>query len=144
MKIKYKKIHPAAKTPEYKTAGAAAFDLSIVEDIDIPPHGLAKARTGLVIATPPGHALILAARSSAAAKFGIMLANGIGVVDSDYCGPEDEILISLFNLRNETAHLKAGDRIAQALIVPIVKGEMEAVDFIAAKNRGGFGSTGHQ
>lgn len=98
--------------------------------------------TGLVIATPPGHFLMLAARSSLFRKKGLILTNGIGVVDEDYSGDDDVISLSLHNLnRGCVCHIKKGERLAQGIFVRISKPEF--VEAIAmGESRGGWGSTG--
>ena len=142
MKIEFKRNHPLAQIPEYKTAGAAAFDIAIVEDATIKPRGMVMMRTGLIINVPNDHALILASRSSNPMKKGINLSNSIGIIDSDYCGPNDEVHLVISNLTDEPVELKAGDRVAQGLFTPITRPEFQEVDEMAAKDRGGFGTTG--
>ncbi|HET9372740.1 MAG TPA: dUTP diphosphatase, partial [Vicinamibacterales bacterium] len=75
--------------PSYQTAGAAGFDLAASADVAIAPGRIALVPTGLVIEVPPGHLLGIFARSSTPLKRGLVVANGVGVVDSDYCGPVD-------------------------------------------------------
>jgi dUTP pyrophosphatase len=70
------------------------------------------------------------------------MANGTGVIDSDYCGPEDEIFLLLENLRDEPILLQAGDRVCQALVIPVLQGLIEEVQEMTGLNRGGHGSTG--
>lgn len=142
MKIKFRRIHPNAVIPEYKTPGSVAFDLALIEDVAIEPHTFVKTRTGIVVEVPEGYALILASRSSNAPKKGINMANSIGVIDQDYCGPEDEIHLLLQNITNEPVCLHAGDRVAQGMIVPIARATFEEVDELAQESRGGFGTTG--
>jgi len=142
MQIKFRRVHPNAVIPEYKTPGAVAFDLGLVEDVTIEPRTFVKTRTGLVVEVPEGHALILASRSSNAPKKGINMANSIGVIDQDYCGPEDEIHLILQNITNDPVHLHAGDRVAQGLIIPVIRPTFEEVSELAQESRGGFGTTG--
>ena len=144
MNIRFRRLHPDAAIPEYKTPGSVAFDLALVEDVIIQPRSMEKVRTGLVIEAPKGHALLLASRSSNPVKKGIDLANSIGIIDEDYCGPEDELFLVLQNLTDDIVRLSKGDRIAQGLFVPVTKGtfiEVPAQD-LANENRGGHGSTG--
>lgn len=141
-KIRIKRVRETAVIPEYKTKGAAAFDFTLVENVTIEAKEIARLPTGLVIKTPPGHVLLITCRSSAPEKKGIQLANNIAVIDSDYCGDEDEILLLVQNIREEAITLEAGDRIAQGMIVPIVRAEFEEVKQMNAESRGGFGSTG--
>lgn len=144
MNIRFHRTHPDAVVPEYKTPGSVAFDISLVEDVTIDPRAMAKIRTGLVIEAPKGHALLLASRSSNPVKKGIDLANSIGVIDEDYCGPEDELFLVLQNLTDETVSLTKGDRIAQGMFVPVTKGTFTEVSAseLAPHSRGGHGSTG--
>lgn len=142
MEIQFSRVHPNASIPEYKTDGAAAFDLALIEDVEIPARSFTKARTGLVISVPEGHALILASRSSNPQKKGITMANSIGIIDSDYCGPEDEIHLLLENITDETVSLKAGDRVVQGMIIAAPQHTFTEVEKMTGKSRGGFGTTG--
>lgn len=143
MQLPIKRLVKHAALPAYQTSGSAAFDLAIIEDIVIAPRAIVKVRTGLVIQTPPGHVLILASRSSNPMKKGIDLANSIGVIDSDYRGPEDEILLVLVNLTEQEVRLEKGDRVAQGMIIPVVQAEITEIETITETSRGGFGSTGN-
>jgi len=92
---------------------------------------------------PRGHFLGIFARSSTPLKRGLMVANGVGVVDSDYCGPTDEIKIQVLNFTASPVTVNAGDRIAQGVILPFVRAEWQEEEAAAsATSRGGFGSTG--
>ena len=141
MKVKINRLDPTVPLPVYQTGGAAAFDLAAREQVVIPAKSLARVSTGLIIATPEGHALIISARSSLAAKKGLLLGNGIGVVDSDYRGPADEILISVYNLTDYEVVVAKGDRIAQGMFIKVERAEWSEEN-IQAASRGGFGSTG--
>ncbi len=134
--------HPDAIMPEYKTPGSCAFDLSTIEDATIAPGEIVRLRTGLVICTPKDHVLVIASRSSTPKKFGLTVVQGIGIVDEDYCGPNDEILLQLINFTNHSVSVTKGDRLAQGMIVPVAKAKFTVVETLATTNRGGFGSTG--
>ena len=97
--------------------------------------------TGLVIAVPDGHALLIAARSSLFKKKGLMLANNLGVIDQDYCGPTDEIHILLWNPGDTDVAIEKNERLAQGFFVPVTKAEW-AEGPADAPARGGIGSTG--
>ncbi len=143
MIINFKKLHPAALLPAYQTAGAAGFDLALIEDLEIPPRSIVKTSTGLVVQIPAGYFLLLASRSSNTTKKGITLANGVGVLDSDYCGPADAINLVLQNITDSPVSLKAGDRVAQGVVIPTPQVTFhELTADIALPNRGGFGTTG--
>jgi dUTP pyrophosphatase len=141
MKIQIKRLRADIPLPEYKTSGAAAFDIATAEEATIAPGEIKLLRTGLVICTPPGHTLMLTSRSSAGIKFGLMVI--LGIVDSDYCGPEDELKVQAYNFIKTPAVLPKGTRIAQGLFVKIEKGEWEEVEKLSSPTRGGFGATGN-
>jgi len=141
--MKIKRIDKSLPLPEYKTEGSAAFDLYTREETIIPAQGWARAPGNIILEIPPHHGLIVSARSSLAKHFpGLFLANGIGLVDSDYCGPNDEISISLYNFTNKDIVIKRGDRIAQSFLFKYEKYPCEEVEEFQNNDRGGFGSTG--
>lgn len=142
MKVKILRKDHAVPLPEYKTPGSVAFDLAAGTDMIIPPHEICLIPTGLIICTPPGHLLLIAARSSTPMKKGLMLANGIGIVDQDFCGPEDEIKIQVLNFTDNAVEVKKGDRLAQGLFLNLERVEWEEVKDLDTQTRGGFGSTG--
>lgn len=137
------KVHPGAKIPEYATAGSAGFDICLAESVAIKPGETVLARTGLVIETPEGHALILAPRSSTFKKYGIKLANTVGIIDPDYRGPEDEILLALHNTSDTMWLFEAGDRLVQGIFVLTTIADWEVKEVASSEeSRGGWGSTG--
>ena len=127
--------------PEYKTAGAAGFDLAARERVVVPPHEVALVPLNVAIEPPKGYFVLLAARSSLHKK-GLMPANGVGIIDADYSGNEDEYKIVLFNFSNNEAVVERGERIAQGVFVPVAQGLWHEVDDMGNKSRGGFGTTG--
>ncbi len=143
MKIKIKKLHPDAIIKEYKTDGAAGFDLcSICEDFYISAGGASSVHTGLSFQIPEGYVMLIFPRSGLAWNNQINLLNCVGVIDSDYRG---EVKVLLHNHNNRKNHsFKKGDRIAQGVIVPIIKADFVEVDELneTARGSGGFGSTG--
>lgn len=142
MKIKISRKNKELPLPEYKTHGSVAFDFAAAEDIVIQSREIAYIPTGLIIKVPEGYALIISARSSTAKKYGLMLTNSIGIIDQDYCGPEDEIKVSVYNFTDKLVEIKRGDRIAQGMFVKIDKVEWQETNELSASTRGGFGSTG--
>lgn len=128
--------------PSYQTAGAAGFDLAASVDMTVAPGAIVLVPTGLVAEVPAGHFLAIFARSSTPLKKGLTVANGVGVVDSDYCGPTDEIRIQVMNVTQAPVEIKTGDRLAQGVVMPFVRVELEDGDGATAPSRGGFGSTG--
>ena len=142
MRLKIKRLHPAVGLPETATPGAAGFDLAAAADMEIPPRSIRLVGTGLVIAVPEGHFLGIFARSSTPLKRGLMVANGVGIIDSDYCGPADEIKIQVLNITDAPVKVARGDRLAQGIVLPSPRVEWEEVEEMSVPTRGGFGSTG--
>ena len=142
MRVSVKRIDPSLPLPQYESSGAACFDLYSRLTLSIPPKSLARIPSNLIISTPPGYGLHIFARSSLAKKKSLILSNGVGVIDSDYCGENDEILIAVYNFSESKTVIKKGERIAQASILKVPKIIFEEVEHVHQKNRGGFGSTG--
>ena len=95
-----------------------------------------------MIGVPEGHFLGIFARSSTPLKRGLMVANGVGIIDSDYCGPADEIKIQVLNITDAPVKVVRGDRLAQGIVLPSPRVEWEEVEEMSVPTRGGFGSTG--
>jgi len=142
MKVRIYRKDSSISLPAYQTNGSVAFDLSPSEDAIIPPHEIRLIPTGLVICTPPGHMLVIAARSSTPLKKGLVIANGIGIIDQDYCGPNDEIRLQVRNFTDKPVEIKKGDRLAQGLFIPVERAQWEEIKELNGNSRGGFGSTG--
>jgi dUTP pyrophosphatase len=141
MNVRITRLDERVALPKYETPGAAGFDLSARVAVTIAPGQVALVPTGLVIEVPAGHFLGVFARSSTPLKRGLMVANGVGVVDSDYCGATDEIKIQVLNFTNASVTVGEGERVAQGVILPLVRATwVESV--IDRTSRGGFGSTG--
>jgi dUTP pyrophosphatase len=142
MFVQVSRLDPSVSLPKYETAGAAGFDLASNIDMIVQPGEVTLVPTGLVIAVPAGHVLGIFARSSTPLKRGLMVANGVGLVDSDYCGPKDEIKIEVLNFTPAPVSIRRGDRLAQGVILPFVRAEWKEQEAPSAPTRGGFGSTG--
>jgi dUTP pyrophosphatase len=136
------RLDPAVPLPSYQTAGAAGFDLASSADMTIGPGEVALVPTGLVIEAPAGHFLGVFARSSTPLKRGLMVANGVGVVDADYCGPHDEIKIQVLNFTAAPVTVRRGDRLAQGVILSYARAEWRELAEMSQPTRGGFGATG--
>jgi dUTP pyrophosphatase len=143
LKIELKKLHPGAILPRIATTGSAGADLSVCLDapLTIKPGERVILPLGFAAAVPPGYAGLICARSSLSAIHGIALANGVGVVDSDYRG---EWRVALINHSDKAYEIHHGDRVAQVLLIPA-----EAAEFAEAaelddteRGGGGYGSTG--
>ncbi len=137
------KIGDSIPLPYYATVGAAALDLHacIDEPAVLPAGGEALIPTGIAAAIPEGCVGVLAVRSSMGIRHGVAMSNGIGVIDSDYRGP---LRVGLHNFRDTEYVVEPGDRIAQLLILPVLRPEVEVVSELSetARGAGGFGSTG--
>ncbi|HEY3830609.1 MAG TPA: hypothetical protein VGL57_15575 [Solirubrobacteraceae bacterium] len=142
MDVPLLRLPSSTREPTYATPGSVGFDLSTAEPADIEPGAIALVGTGLVVATPPGWCLLVSLRSSTPRKFGVLQPHAIGVIDEDYCGPEDELRLQLLNFTAAAVHIPADSRIAQGVFVRTERAEWSAHD-PARDSRGGFGSTGH-
>jgi dUTP pyrophosphatase len=142
MKAKIKKIQPGISLPQYHTPESAGFDIASSVDITVAPGQVAKIPTGLVIAAPKGHFLLIAARSSLSLKKGLAMANGIGIIDPDFAGPNDEINIIVHNFTSGPVDVKKGERLAQGVFLKTEQAEWEEVNQLRDVDRGGIGSTG--
>lgn len=147
MKLKIKplseKIGREIPLPYYATPGAAALDLHacLDEPVTIPPGERVVIPTGLAVAIPAGYVGIVAVRSGMGVRSGVTLSNGIGVIDSDYRGP---LGVGLHNAGQTPYTVQPGDRVAQLMVTPVVREEIEVVEELPPTQRGagGFGSTG--
>jgi dUTP pyrophosphatase len=142
MRLRIRRLDPTIPLPAYGTGESAGFDLAAAHDVVVPPRQIALVRTGLVIEVPAGCFLGIFARSSTPLKRGLMVANGVGIIDPDYSGPTDEIMIQLLNVGEHDAHVKRGDRLAQGIVLPAPRVTWDEVTDLRETVRGGFGSTG--
>lgn len=142
MTVDIKILDKSIDVPQYQTPKSAAFDISSAISAEIAPFSFLKIPTGLIIKTPENYFLLIAARSSLAIKKGLILANGIGIIDSDFSGPNDEINLMVFNITNKISYISKNERLAQGLFLPINQVTWNLVECINSPNRGGFGSTG--
>ena len=144
MRLRICRLDPGVPLPAYATTGAAGFDLAAAEDLVVRPYQVVLVRTGLVIEVPPDHFLGVFARSSTPLRRGLIVANGVGVVDSDYSGPADEVKIQVLNVTDGDVQVRRGDRLAQGIVLPaprVTWHEVAASD-LGTASRGGFGATG--
>src|ERR1700722_12442611 len=110
MNIKIKRFDKELPLPKRQTEGAAAFDLTAREEIIIEPNKVGYVPLNVVIEAPADHFLLLAARSGTHKK-GLMMANGMGIIDPDYCGDGDELKAAYFNFTSEPVIVEKGERI---------------------------------
>jgi dUTP pyrophosphatase len=142
MRLKITRLDPTVPLPSYGTDESAGFDLAAAHDVVIPPRAITLVRTGLVIEVPSGHFLAIFARSSTPLKRGLMVANGVGVIDPDYSGPSDEVMIPVLNVTEREVPVSRGDRLAQGIVLPAPRVTWHEVAEIRQVTRGGFGATG--
>ena len=140
--VRIKRLSPSVSLPRYESDGAAAFDLAAAAEMIVEPGRVALVPTGLVIEVPSGMFLAIFARSSTPLKRGLMVANGVGIVDEDYCGPEDEVKIAVLNFTASAVRVAVGDRLAQGMLLPVNRVTWQDTDVLRKESRGGFGSTG--
>ena len=142
--VKYKVLDPRAQAPAYATSGAAAADLHAVLDeaVTVQPMQRILVPTGLAIELPSAQTVALVyARSGLSIKHGLCMANGVGVIDSDYRG---ELKVPMINLGTEAYTIQPGDRVAQLCIAPVYTAAFVPAETLRDTDRGegGFGSTG--
>lgn len=134
-------LEKGAYTPSYQTQGSVGFDLSNLEDVGFAPWECKLVRTGVTIEVPPAHALFIMPRSSLYRKYGLIMPHSIGLIDQDYCGPTDEVLLQLENVTDTIVSIPNGTRLAQGVFVKVHRSKFDVVNQIKEEDRGGFGST---
>ena len=143
VKVLIKKLNPSVQLPSYKTDGASGMDLMafIKKPINLEPGKSCLVPTGLSVAFPQEYEIQIRPRSGLAAKNNISVLNTPGTIDSDYRG---EIKIILFNHSNDNFIINKNDRVAQMVLTPIIKMELEETNELpkTIRGEGGFGSTG--
>ena len=143
VKVLIKKLNPAVKLPKYETSGASGVDLTafIEEPIDLKPKESFLIPTGLSVAFSEDFEIQIRPRSGLAAKNNISVLNTPGTIDSDYRG---ELKVIIYNHGSENFLINNGDRIAQMILTPVLKMELEEVNNLpkSIRGKGGFGSTG--
>ena len=136
-----KRIDTTLPLPTYATTGSVAFDLLCRVETEIGPHELGRIPANVIVQTPPGYMLIVAMRSSTPQRKGLLIPHGMGIIDQDYCGEGDELMVQVYNFRDEPARVQRGERISQGMFVPIMRVVWNEVETMGVP-RGGFGSTG--
>ena len=139
---KVKRMKEDIKLPERSTLNSAGYDFFALEDIIFNPNTITRVFTGVKCELMPNQVLILANRSSNPSKKGLILLNGIGVVDADYYGNPDndgEIAFEFYNMLDEIVEIKKGEKLGQGLILKFDKIED---DFVTNVRKSGWGSTG--
>lgn len=142
MRVQIKRVDPTLPLPEYHSAGACAFDIYPRVTTTVQAGEYARIPSNLIIRVPDGYVLQVSLRSSAPKKYNLLGPSAPGIIDQDYCGPEDEIMVAVYNYGNTTTTIERGERFAQGTFVKIDRAEWHEVDEVAAVSRKGFGSTG--
>jgi dUTP pyrophosphatase len=141
--LQFRRLSPLAVLPQYQTEHAAGLDLhaAIAEELWIAPGEIRLIACGFAMAVPAGYEAQVRPRSGIASRFGISMPNAPGTIDADYRG---EVKVPLINLGREPFQVEPGMRIAQMVIAPVARCEIEEVEELdeTVRNAGGFGSTG--
>lgn len=141
--MKVKRIDKSLPLPKYATKGSVGLDTYVREERVVLPYSWETIPLNLVIQAPEDAFIGVLPRSSTFKKTGLLLANSLGVVDRDYCGPEDEILALVYNTTDKKVYVHQGDRLFQLLVINCETPEIEEVDGdLQDYSRNGFGSTG--
>lgn len=141
MHLTFKRLSISVSAPAAQHLGDAGYDLQAAVDVDLQPAQRALVPTGIAVAIPEGYAGLVVPRSGLAVRHGISVVNGPGLVDAGYRG---ELKVVLINHGLEPVSIKAGERIAQLMIVAVASVTWEEVSSLEPSERGegGFGSTG--
>ncbi len=142
MQVHVQRIDNTLPLPRYETGGAVAFDVITRVTTTIAPGETVLIPGNVIVRVPEGYALILAPRSSLPRKKGLEFPHSIGIIDCDFHGENDELLVQAKNVTSENVIVERGERIAQGLFVKVDRAEWVEVDSHGAETRGGFGTTG--
>jgi len=140
--VKVQRIDKNLTLPIYETGGSVGFDLLARVETKIPPREIALVPGNVIVEVPTGFTLLIVSRSSTPKKRGLIMPHGLGIIDQDYCGPEDEVKIQVQNFTEKEVVIERGAKIAQGIFVRAEQAKFEEVIEIKNKTRGGFGSTG--
>ena len=139
--VRIRRIDKNLPLPEYMTPGAAGFDFCARLRTVFAPKSIGYVPLNITLEPPEGYFTLLAARSSLH-KRGLMSANGLGIIDQDYSGNDDEFTAVLYNFTDKEVVIEPGDRIMQGVFIPTTQADFREVDEMHNKSRGGFGTTG--
>jgi dUTP pyrophosphatase len=142
MQIQVKRVDASLPLPRHETRGSVGFDLLCRESVTVPPGEIRLIPANVIVAVPQGYMLMIASRSSLPMKKGLMLPNSVGIIDQDYRGENDEIMIQVYNLKDQPVEVQRGERLAQGIFVKIAQVDWAEVSEMSAASRGGFGSSG--
>jgi dUTP pyrophosphatase len=137
MQIPIKRFDKTYPLPS-NNKGAACFDFICRETVTIPPHEIKAIAQNVALQVPDGYALLLFSRSSTPLRKGLMLANGVGVVDPFYSGDKDENLAFFLNVTDKPVTVEAGDKVVQGMII-----KTEVVDWVEVESLNDEGHGGY-
>lgn len=141
LRVQIHRVDATLPLPAYETPGAVGFDLLARVETTVAPGGIARVPANIIVATPPGYMLLVAARSSLPGRKGLSVPHGIGVIDQDYSGADDEVLVQVYNFTAEPVTVARGDKIAQGVFVRVDRALWDETAQVTQPSRGGFGST---
>jgi dUTP pyrophosphatase len=141
LRVAIKRIDKGLPLPVYATAGSVGFDLLCRETVEILPRQIELIPGNVIVRIPAGYFLMLTLRSSTPRRKGLLIPNGVGIIDRDYAGEGDELKVQVLNFGDEAVEVKRGERIAQGLFIPVVHVQWDEIEEVG-QGRGGFGSTG--
>ncbi|MBI1812226.1 dUTP diphosphatase [Candidatus Peregrinibacteria bacterium] len=142
MRVSLQQLDSTLPLPKYASSGAVGFDFVTRETTVIEPGNIGLVPGNVIVKVPEGHALLIVPRSSLPRKKMLVCPHSIGVIDQDYHGDKDEILIQVQNTSDKPVTVERGERIAQGLFVKVERAEWDVVESHGKETRGGFGSTG--
>src|SRR3990167_9293293 len=128
MQVRIQRIDTTLPLPKYESTGAVGFDLITRETTVIEPNAIALIPGNVIVKVPEGYALLIVPRSSLPRKKGLVCPHSIGVIDHDYHGEKDELLVQVQNITDSPVTVERGERIAQGLFVRIDRAEWKEVD----------------
>lgn len=142
MQISIQRVDTTLALPRYESSGAVGFDIITRETTVIEAGKIALVPGNAIVAVPEGYLLMIVPRSSMPRKKGLVCPHSIGIIDQDYHGEKDELLVQVQNITDAPVTVERGERIAQGIFVKIEKAEWNEVESHGKESRGGFGSTG--
>ncbi|MCF7918044.1 dUTP diphosphatase [Candidatus Gracilibacteria bacterium] len=141
MKVEIFRIDQSIPLPKYETDGSFAFDFLAREKTIIPAHQIGFVPGNVIVKCPKNLALLILPRSSTPRKKSLVFPHSVGLIDADYHGEKDEIIIQVYNISDNPVTIEKKERIAQGLFVKTEKIEFDEVHTPGEISRGGFGST---
>lgn len=142
MQVSIQRVDPSLPLPAYHSDGAVGFDLVTRELTIVEPGKIALVPGNVIVKVPEGFALMIVPRSSLPRKKGLVCPHSLGIIDQDYHGETDEILVQVQNITDAPVTVERGERIAQGIFVKVERAQWQEVGSHGKESRGGFGSTG--